>query len=124
VLDASFLSLLYPAGAPRRSGSERGTATFVYFSAREAGRRASRRIRLHKQSLFHRIDINDAPRKAIHKFLINRREQMVGDGLQLTLDALYWNGQPPDEEPIVLPMYLSPDIEWRMNAPDEDGKVA
>jgi hypothetical protein len=49
---------------------------------------------------------------------------MVGDGLQLTLDALYWNGQPPDEEPIVLPMYLSPDIEWRMNAPDEDGKVA
>src|SRR3954447_12263054 len=68
-------------------------------------------------TLFHWIDINEAPRKAIHKSLINRREQMVGDGLQLTLDAAYWNGLHPDEEPIELPMDLTPDIEWRMNAP-------
>jgi hypothetical protein len=77
-----------------------------------------------QQTLFHYIDINDAPRKAMHKSLINRREQMVGDGLQLTFDALYWNSQHPDEEPIVLPLDLTPDVEWRMNAPEDDGKAA
>ena len=30
----------------------------------------------------------------------------------------------PMRNSTVLPMDLSPDIEWRMNAPDEDGKVA
>lgn len=71
-------------------------------------------------TLFHWVDINEAPRKVIHKSLINRREQMVGDGLQLTLDAMYWNGLNPNEEPIVLPMDLTPDIEWRLNAEDDD----
>ena len=33
------------------------------------------------------IDIDEAPRKPMHKSLVNRREQMVGDGLQLTLAA-------------------------------------
>lgn len=69
-------------------------------------------------------DINEAPRKVMHKSLINRREQMVGDGLQLTLDAMFWNDQHPDEEPIVLPMDLGPDIEWRLNSSDDDDEAA
>jgi hypothetical protein len=52
------------------------------------------------------------------------RQQMVGDGLQLTLDAMYWSGINPNEEPIVLPMDLGPDIEWRLNAPDDDEEAA
>lgn len=75
-------------------------------------------------TLFHWVDINEAPRRIMHKSLINRREQMVGDGLQLTFDALYWNSIHPEEDPIALPMDLGPDIEWRMAAPDEDDKAA
>lgn len=65
------------------------------------------------------IDIDEAPRKSMEKSLVNRREQMVGDGLQLTLDADHWNGIHPNEEPIVMPMDFTDDIEWRKNSPDE-----
>ncbi|WP_029604980.1 hypothetical protein [Kozakia baliensis] len=75
-------------------------------------------------NLFHWVDIREAPRRRMHKSLMNRREQMVGDGFQLTLDAMFWNSINPNEEPIVLPMDLTPDIEWRLNSPDEDGKAA
>jgi len=70
------------------------------------------------------IDIDEAPRKHIHKSLIARREQMVGDGLHLTLDADHWNNIHPAEEPIVMPLDFTDDIEWRKNAPDEDKKAA
>lgn len=65
------------------------------------------------------IDIDEAPRKHMLKSLIMRREQMVGDGLQLTLDADHWNNIHPDENPIEVPMDFTEDIEWRKNAPDE-----
>jgi len=61
------------------------------------------------------------------KSAVTRREQMVGDGLQLTLDLMHWNSINPDKEPIELPMDLTFDIELRLNAPDEDnddGKAA
>lgn len=66
------------------------------------------------------IDIDEAKRPAILKSLIQRREQMVGDGLQLTFDQEHWSRIHPNEEPIKLPMDLTPDIEWRMNAPEEE----
>lgn len=66
------------------------------------------------------VDIDEAPRKSMVKSLVNRREQMVGDGLQLTLDADHWNGIHQDEEPIVMPMDFTDDIAWRKNAPDEE----
>ena len=69
------------------------------------------------------IDIDEAPRKFMHKSLVQRREQMVGDGLQLTLDMDHWNRVNPKEEPIELPMDLSPDIEWRKNVSGEDEKA-
>lgn len=65
------------------------------------------------------VDIDEAPRKRMHKSLILRREQMIGDGLQLTLDSDHWNSIHPDEEPIVIPMDFTEDIEERKNAPDE-----
>ena len=72
------------------------------------------------------IDIDEAPRKPMHKSLIQRREQMIGDGLQLTLDADHWNSINPTENPIVIPMDFTDDVEWRKNAPDlnENLKVA
>jgi len=69
------------------------------------------------------IDIDEAPRPSILKSLINRREQMVGDGLQLTLDADHWNNIHPEEAPIQIPLDFTDDVEWRKNAPDENKQV-
>lgn len=68
------------------------------------------------------IDIDQATRTPMRKSLVNRREQMVGDGLQLTLDAEHWNRIHPDEQAIVMPMDFTDDVEWRKNAPQ--GKFA
>lgn len=79
----------------------------------------------HEQLTFYRwIDIDEAPRAPIQKSLINRREQVVDDMVQLTLDAEHWNRIHPDEEPIEIPGDFTDDVEWRMNAPDEKQKVA
>jgi hypothetical protein len=66
------------------------------------------------------VDIDKAPRPKMLKSLINRREQMVGDGLQLSLDADHWNSINPQDEPIDIPLDFTDDVEWRKNAPDED----
>ena len=58
------------------------------------------------------------------KSLINRRDQMIGDGLQLTLDADHWNAINAAAEPIQIPMDFTLDIEWRKNAPDEGEAAA
>ena len=60
----------------------------------------------------------------MQKSLINRREQMVGDGLQLTLDKDHWNSIHKDEEPIVIPLDFSEDVEWRKNSSSDDDQVA
>lgn len=70
------------------------------------------------------IDIDEAPRHKILKSLIHRREQMVGDGLQLSLDADHWNSVNPEIEPIHIPLDFTDDIEWRKNAPDDERKSA
>lgn len=70
------------------------------------------------------IDIDEAPRSSMHKTLVNRREQMVGDGLQLTLDVDHWNGIHKDEEPIIMPMDFTDDVEWRKNSSSDDDQVA
>jgi hypothetical protein len=55
----------------------------------------------------------------MHKSLVQRREGMIGDGLQLTLDADHWNAARPTEV-IEIDMNLAEEIEWRKAAPDED----
>lgn len=70
------------------------------------------------------IDINEAERGPMLKSLVNRREQMVGDGVQLTFDQDHWNRIHEGEEPIDLPMDLTFDIELRKNAPNEDEAAA
>lgn len=60
------------------------------------------------------LDIDYAPRPKIHKSLIMRREQMVGDGYQLTLDAMHWNNAHPIEEPIQIPLDFTEDVEERL----------
>lgn len=70
------------------------------------------------------IDIDEAPRKSMHKSLIMRREQMVGDGLQLTLDAMHWNNVNPQEEPINIPLDFTEDIEEKLSVAEELDKAS
>lgn len=62
------------------------------------------------------IDIDEAPRKLMHKSLIKRRDQIIGDALQLSLDLDHWNSINPSEEPIDIPLDFTEDVEERKNA--------
>jgi len=70
------------------------------------------------------VNIDEAPRGQMLKSLINRRQQMVGDALQLNLDAEHWNNVNPDEEAIQIPLDFGPDVEWAKNAPTDEEKRA
>ncbi|EMT5437148.1 hypothetical protein WMR10_002725 [Stenotrophomonas maltophilia] len=70
-----------------------------------------------QMTLWHDIDV--APRRVAHKAFVQRREQMVGDAVQLTLDVTHWNSVNAEDEPIVMPMDFTDDVQWRLNAPDE-----
>ncbi len=64
------------------------------------------------------------PRGSMHKSLYQRREQMVGDALQLSLDQDHWDSINPDEEPIQMSLDLTMDVEWRKNAPPDEQKAS
>ena len=64
-------------------------------------------------------DTDKASRDKMHKNYILRRENMVGDGLQLTLDLKHWNRINSNEEPIIPDLDLTDDVEWKLNAPKE-----
>ena len=70
------------------------------------------------------VDIEEAIRPQILVSLVNRREQMVSDGLMLSYDEDHWNASHQTEEPIQLPMDLTFDIELRKATPDEDEEAA
>jgi len=69
-------------------------------------------------------DIDVAPRRVAHKSFQQRREQTVGDILQLTFDVMHWNRVNETEEEIVMPTDFTDDVLWRINAPDEEEKSA
>lgn len=62
------------------------------------------------------IDIDEAPRRLMHKSLIKRRDGIIGDALQLSLDLDHWNSINPNEEPIAIPLDFTEDVEERKNA--------
>ncbi|MET0376524.1 MAG: hypothetical protein ABW128_20010 [Rhizorhabdus sp.] len=74
------------------------------------------------QGSFYWIDIDDPETTFanMRKSMVRRREQMVDDGVQLSLDLDHWNSIRPGDEHIALPMDLELDIEWRKNAMDVD----
>jgi len=75
-------------------------------------------------NLFVYVDIDEATRNQMLKSAVNRREQMVSDGYNLTLDLDHWNNVNSDKEPIALPMDLTLDIEIRKAAEDDEGDAA
>ena len=75
-----------------------------------------------QSTLWH--DIDEAPRPIAHRSFQQRREQMVGDAVQLTFDVMHWNRINEGQEPIVMEMDFNDDVSWRINAPDDDQKAA
>lgn len=71
-------------------------------------------------NLFVYVDTDEATRPQMLKSAVIRREQMVSDGYNLTLDLDHWNSVNPDKETIALPMDLTLDIEIRKAADDDD----
>jgi hypothetical protein len=65
------------------------------------------------------VDIDEAPRHRMQASMTSRREQVVGDIVQLSLDIDHWNGVNPDDQPIIVQTDFMPDVEWRKNAPDD-----
>ena len=59
----------------------------------------------------------------MQKSLYLRREQMVGDGLQLSYDADRWNSRHADERQIELDLDLGFDVELRKHAADAEDEV-
>lgn len=64
------------------------------------------------------IDIDEAPRKYMIKSAQQRREQMVGDALQLTFDVEHWNRKNASEEPIQVELDFAFDVELRKASED------
>jgi hypothetical protein len=77
-----------------------------------------------KQQMTLWTDIDEAPRHIAQKAFVQRREQMVGDGVQLTFDVMHWNRINSTEDPIEMPMDFTDDVAWRINAPGENEKAA
>lgn len=65
------------------------------------------------------IDEPTTTRKKMHMSAVMRRNQMVSDGVQLTLDLDHWNSIHPEEDPIKMVMDFTEDIEERINTPLE-----
>jgi hypothetical protein len=62
------------------------------------------------------IDIDEATRALMQKSAVKRREQIVGDALQLELDVQHWNRVNPHEDPINIPLDFTEDVEERINS--------
>lgn len=70
------------------------------------------------------MHIDKAKRSQMMASLTLRREQMVSDAVGLTNDADRWNRVHPSDAPIQIELDLKPDVEWRMNYPEDEDEVA
>jgi hypothetical protein len=78
-------------------------------------------IRQGDTQLFLWVDIDEATRPQMRRSITNRREQIVGDVVQLAFDVEHWNRINASQDPLVVPTDFTDDLEWRKNSPDEVG---
>ncbi len=64
-------------------------------------------------------DIDKLGRDPMLKSFVQRRQQMVGDAVQLSDDVNHWNDVNPSETGIEIPFDFDPDIEWSRNIPGD-----
>jgi hypothetical protein len=65
-------------------------------------------------------DIDEAPRHIMVKSTVMRREQVVGDMVQLFLDLEHWNRVNPGDAPIELITDVTEDVNERLSGPSEN----
>ncbi len=70
------------------------------------------------------VDTDKADRKKIEKNKTLRRDQVVGDLLQIKINLMHWNRINPNEEPVQIELDFAPDVEWKLNTPKEDDRAA
>ena len=70
------------------------------------------------------FDMDKVQRPTLEKYVFQRRQHVVQEMLQLTLDLDHWNAVHPNEEPVNAEPDLTDDIEWQKNSPDEGDKKA
>lgn len=80
-------------------------------------------IKQGQETLFVWVDIDDATRAQMLRSTNKRREQVVGDVVQLTFDLDHWAAANPDQEPITLETDFGLDVQWR-KASDRDDEAA
>lgn len=66
------------------------------------------------------IDIDTATRSQMHTSLTLRREQTVGDMVQLTFDTDHWNAVNPDKQELFMDPDMTFDVELRKAGDDMD----
>lgn len=78
------------------------------------------------QGTFYWIDIDDPATTfaSMRKSMVRRRDQMVDDGVMLSLDQDHWNSFRPEGEQINLPLDFTQDVEWRKNGLDDEDEAA
>jgi hypothetical protein len=64
-------------------------------------------------------DIDEASRRIMVTSARMRREQVIGDMVQLKLDLDHWNRVNANENPIVLITDVTEDVDERLSGPDE-----
>lgn len=70
------------------------------------------------------IDTDEASRSQMVMALHKYREQMLGEAVIGTNTANHWNRVHPDQRPLPFPTDLAEEVQWRLNAPDEDKGAA
>jgi hypothetical protein len=110
--DVELLAKLFADDAQAQKGFDKKTGKpyRVYHAIPASG----------QLNLFVYVDIDEATRNQMLKSAVNRREQMVSDGYNLTLDLDHWNSVNADKEAIALPMDLTLDIEIRKATSDDE----
>lgn len=69
-------------------------------------------------------NIDHQSRDFMQKSFMKRREQIVGDCVQLTFDCDHFNANHAEEEPIVVPLDFADDVAERKYAPDDADEAA
>ena len=84
--------------------------------------RANHAVKLSKNGKQYTLwgDIDEQPRPFMQKAFAQRRTQIVGDCLQLSLDCDHYNEHHPEEEPIQIPLDFTDDVAERKHVPPDD----
>ncbi len=70
------------------------------------------------------IETDEAPRHKMVKALMLYREQIIGEAVSATTTAEHWNNINPKEQPLLFEADFTDDVEWRLNAPEDEAKAS